>query len=194
MNPWFGIAVFILGFFTVGHIRDPYIKKNKAVRVTEDHKSKLDIALIILVTIGSVLLPALWMIFDIFPFANYPLSPLALVCGIAIYSVSLWFFKRTHEDLGVNWSVSLEIKENHQLVTQGIYKHIRHPMYSSLFLYSAGQIFLLSNWIVGPAGIITFAVMYLLRVRSEEKMMLDKFGTEYEAYMKTSKRLIPYVW
>lgn len=194
MNSWYGIAAFIVGFFAVGHIRDPYIKKNKALKIVEDRKSKLEITLIVIVTIGGVVLPILWMLFDIFSFANYALTPEALACGIATYAIGLWLFKRAHEDLGTNWSVSLELKENHQLVTQGIYKYIRHPMYSALFVITCAQIFLLSNWIVGPAGIFTFALMYLLRVRSEEKMMLEKFGREYEAYMQTSKRLVPHVW
>jgi protein-S-isoprenylcysteine O-methyltransferase Ste14 len=90
--------------------------------------------------------------------------------------------------------VSLEIRENHQLVSGGVYKLIRHPMYSSLFLYSASQAFLLPNWIIGPAGVITFTVLFLLRLRSEEQMMLDKFGPVYEAYRKQTKRIIPGVW
>jgi protein-S-isoprenylcysteine O-methyltransferase Ste14 len=78
--------------------------------------------------------------------------------------------------------VSLEIRENHQLVSGGVYKLIRHPMYSSLFLYSASQAFLLPNWIIGPAGVITFTVLFLLRLRSEGQMMLDKFGPVYGAF------------
>jgi protein-S-isoprenylcysteine O-methyltransferase Ste14 len=194
MNPWYGIAAFTMGFLAVGHIRDPYIKKNKAIKIVEDRKTKLEITLIVLVTIGGIVLPALWIIFDIFSFANYELMPMALACGIATDAAGLWLFKRAHEDLGTNWSVSLELKENHRLVTQGIYKYVRHPMYSALFVMTAAQIFLLSNWIVGPAGIVTFALMYVLRVRSEEKMMLEKFGLEYETYMRKSKRLVPCVW
>jgi len=194
MNLWFGKAAFILGFFAIGHIRDPHIKRNKKIKVVDDRKSKFDIGLIVTVTIGGVLLPALWMIFDIFSFADYPLHPAMFAAGIVLLALGLWLFKRSHDDLGTNWSVSLELRENQNLVTSGVYKHIRHPMYSSLFLYSAAQAFLLPNWITGPAGIATFAVIYFGRVRSEEKMMLDKFGAEYEFYIKSSKRVIPGVW
>jgi protein-S-isoprenylcysteine O-methyltransferase Ste14 len=51
---------------------------------------------------------------------------------------------------------------------------------------------LLSNWIVGPAGIVTFAALYFLRVGREEKMMLQKFGPEYEAYISQTNRVIPW--
>ena len=140
---------------------------------------------------GGVVLPLLWMIFDIFSFADFPLHPAAFAFGCAVLVAGLWLLKRSHEDLGTNWSVSLEVKENHTLTSEGVYKYIRHPMYSSLFLYSASQAFLLPNWIVGPAGVVTFALLYFLRVGSEEQMMREKFGQDYEAYMRRTNRLIP---
>ena len=169
MNPWFGKAVFILGFFAVGYFRDPHMKRNRTIKVVENRKSKFDFSLIGVVTLGGVLLPVLWMIFDIFPFANYPLHPAMFACGVFLIVTGLWLFKRSHDDLGTNWSVSLEVRENHKLITDGVYKRIRHPMYSSLFLYSTAQAFLLPNWIIGPAGVLTLAILYLLRVKNEEK-------------------------
>jgi protein-S-isoprenylcysteine O-methyltransferase Ste14 len=194
MNLWFGKAAFILGFFAIGYFRDPHIKRNKSVKIVEDRKNKFDIALLVIVTLGGVILPLLWMAFDTFSFANYPLHPFSFATGLALLICGLWLFKRSHDDLGTNWSVSLQVKESHQVIKNGIYKAIRHPMYSSLFLYSSAQIFLLPNWIVGPAGVVTFAILYFGRVKSEEAMMLDKFGDEYRAYMASTKRLIPGVW
>ena len=89
--------------------------------------------------------------------------------AVAILVFGLCLFKRSHDDLGTNWSVSLELRENHKLINQGVYKSIRHPMYSSLFLYSTAQAFLLPNWIIGPADVLTFAVIYFGRVKSEKK-------------------------
>lgn len=191
MNLWFGKALFIFGFLAIGHFRDPHMKRNRKIKVVEDRKSKFDYGLIAIVTIGGVLLPLLWMIFDVFAFADYPLYPASLAGGTLVLAVGLWLFKRSHDDLGTNWSVSLEVREDHKIIKQGVYKYIRHPMYSSLFLYSGAQAFLLSNWIVGPAGIVTFALLYFFRVKSEEKMMLDKFGPEYEVYMSETNRLSP---
>jgi protein-S-isoprenylcysteine O-methyltransferase Ste14 len=191
MNLWFGKALFIFGFFMVGQIRDPHMKRNRKIKVVENRKSKFEYALIILATLGNVVLPALWIIFDIFQFADYPLYPAAFAVGAILLGVGLWLFKRSHDDLGTNWSVSLEVRENHQIIKKGIYKRIRHPMYSSLFLYTGAQIFLVPNWIIGPAAIMTFAILYFCRVGFEEKMMSDEFGQEYEAYMRETNRLIP---
>jgi protein-S-isoprenylcysteine O-methyltransferase Ste14 len=64
--------------------------------------------------------------------------------------VGLWLFAKSHADLGTNWSLTLEVREKHQLVTHGIYRALRHPMYSALLLYSLGQALVVPNWIVGP--------------------------------------------
>ena len=108
--------------------------------------------------------------------------------------MGLWLFHRSHADLGTNWSITLEVREKHQLVTQGIYRHVRHPMYLALLLYSVGQALVLPNWVVGPSYGVVMALMFGLRVGPEERMMLEEFGKDYEAYMARTKRLVPGVW
>ena len=75
-----------------------------------------------------------------------------------------------------------------------MYERIRHPMYLSMFLLALAQAFLLSNWIAGPLYLLAFLLMFPLRLGPEERMMLETFGDEYDAYVKRSKRLIPNVW
>ena len=64
-------------------------------------------------------------------------------------------------------------------------------MYSSMFLLGIAQVLFLPNWIAGPAYLLSFGMLYFFRVRAEERMMLDQFGTGYEQYMQRSGRLIP---
>ena len=106
----------------------------------------------------------------------------------------LWLFRRSHIELGKNWSISLDLREGHQLVTSGLYRHVRHPMYASIFLYAVGQALVVPNWIVGPANLVAFFVLFAVRVQSEEQMMADKFGDQYRNYMAKTKRLIPGIW
>jgi protein-S-isoprenylcysteine O-methyltransferase Ste14 len=103
--------------------------------------------------------------------------------------VGLWLFHRSHVDLGTNWSISLELRENHQLVAHGVYRRVRHPMYTALFLY-----LVLPNWLAGPAYLVTFGLLFALRIRAEERMMRDEFGVAHEGYVARTKRLIPSVW
>jgi protein-S-isoprenylcysteine O-methyltransferase Ste14 len=67
-------------------------------------------------------------------------------------------------------------------------------MYTAVWLWCFAQALLLPNWIAGPAGVISFGIMYLLRIRKEEQMLLEQFGEEYKVYMEQTKRLVPYVF
>jgi protein-S-isoprenylcysteine O-methyltransferase Ste14 len=117
-----------------------------------------------------------------------------LFLGILFGAMGLWLFHRSHADLGTNWSLSLEIRQEHQLVTRGVYQHIRHPMYMSILLLGMAQAFLLPNWIGGPLFLLSFLATLPLRLRPEERMMLEKFGDEYAIYVNRTKRLIPNLW
>ena len=111
--------------------------------------------------------------------------------GVIIIAGAVFVFWRAHADLGLNWSSTLEIREKHELITRGIYGIIRHPMYTSQFLLVFAQPLLLQNWIAGWSGLIAFIPFYILRVKAEEKMMLDSFGDKYEEYRKQVGGVIP---
>ena len=112
---------------------------------------------------------------------------------LACIPIILWLFWRSHADLGQNWSVSLEIREGHQLVTHGVYRHIRHPMYASIWLWALAQGMLLANWLAGWSMVPAFAAMYFLRTPREEQLMCESFGEPYRDYMRQTGRLFPRV-
>jgi protein-S-isoprenylcysteine O-methyltransferase Ste14 len=116
------------------------------------------------------------------------------VLGVLCFVAGLWIFQRSHADLGDFWSITLEVREKHRLVTEGIYRRIRHPMYLGLFVYSLGQALALPNWVVGPSYGLGFGVLFALRIGAEEKMMREEFPQEYAAYAARTKRLIPGIW
>ena len=64
-------------------------------------------------------------------------------------------------------------------------------MYASQWLWVIAQPLLLQNWIAGFANLLVFIPFYLLRVRAEEKMMLDSFGTQYQEYMLKTGGVLP---
>lgn len=79
-------------------------------------------------------------------------SPGSLLGGLVCLAVGLWLFPRSHADLGTNWSITLEVREQHQLVTEGMNRHVRHPMYLALLVYSVGQALVVPNWIAGSVA------------------------------------------
>ncbi|MEM9259489.1 MAG: protein-S-isoprenylcysteine O-methyltransferase [Bacteroidota bacterium] len=193
MNP----LLLKIGFFVIvvgtGIIRYPHEKRNKANQVTTDKKQGLEQLLLFLVFLGMMILPMLYLFTSWLSFADYQLPVLWQILGLVLIVPGLWLFYRSHYDLGRNWSVSLEIREGHNIVNSGVYKLIRHPMYLAIFLLVIAQALLLNNYIAGPAGLLFFGLLYLLRVGREEKMMIQQFGEEYVAYMKGTKRIIPYL-
>jgi protein-S-isoprenylcysteine O-methyltransferase Ste14 len=104
---------------------------------------------------------------------------------------ALWLFYRSHADLGQNWSVTLELRKGHQLVKQGVYRSIRHPMYASIWLWCLAQGLLLENWLAGWYALLAFGLMYFVRTPREEQMMCECFGQEYHDYMRETGRLFP---
>lgn len=127
-------------------------------------------------------------------FANYPFAAAQGYLGIAVFCVALWLFYRTHSDLGHNWSVSLDLRERHTLVTTGIYGSVRHPMYTGFWLMALAQLLLVANWIAGPAGLVGFGILFFGRVRREEEMMISAFGEEYRSYMRRTARVLPWIY
>jgi len=85
----------------------------------------------------------------------------------------------------------LSIRDDHQLVTSGVFKHIRHPMYAAHLLWAVAQVLMLHNWIAGFSFLVVSIPQYLLRVNAEEQMMLEQFGEQYKNYMQRTGRIIP---
>ena len=79
------------------------------------------------------------------------------------------------------------------LVTSGLYKYIRHPMYSSLFFLAWGAFFKSPSWLGG--SLVLVSILFLnAAAKAEELENIGYFGTQYREYMKTTKRFIPFVY
>jgi protein-S-isoprenylcysteine O-methyltransferase Ste14 len=193
MNPWFAKTVILLASIVMVVIRAPHGQRSRTVPVMRSRKGALEIALLTIAWI-AFFLPLVWITTPVFAFADYPLRPIPLLIGALCLMLGLWLFHRSHADLGTNWSITLEVRENHQLVTDGVYRWICHPMYLALLIYSAGQALVIPNWFVGPSYGIAMVLLFSFRVGPEERMMLEVFGKEYEAYRTATKRLVPGVW
>jgi len=81
------------------------------------------------------------------------------------------------------------INEKQNLIQNGVYKHIRHPMYTSHLLWGIGNALVFANWIVGPAMLIAFILFLPQRIKREEKLLIEEFGSKYEDYIKKTGAL-----
>lgn len=176
-------------------LRIPFERKAKRQRVADArHRDAREMTLLTISTLGLGVIPAIYAATSFPRFASYPISVAQVAAGVAVFTAALWLFWRTHRDLGKNWSVTLEIKDKHQLVTSGVYARVRHPMYSAFFLWAVAQALLLPNLIAGPAGLVGFGILFFFRVGREEQMMRETFGPDYAAYEKRTRRIIPGIY
>ena len=183
--------IFVAGFVVYVWIRGSFESRCRGVESRIRRLDARERALLAITAIGVLVLPAVYLATPWLDFAAASLPPWAPWCGAAIMLLSLWLFWRSHADLGTNWSVTLEIRVDHRLVDTGVYRHVRHPMYAAIILFSIAQGLLLANWLAGWSALVGFGVLYLLRVRREEQLMLDAFGDAYGAYMARTHRLLP---
>jgi protein-S-isoprenylcysteine O-methyltransferase Ste14 len=193
MNPWIAKAVVLVSSVMMFVIRAPHGQRSRGLNVVKDRKGRLETGLLTFAWF-AFLLPLLWITTPLLAFADYSLRPGSFIAGILCLALGLWLFHRSHADLGTNWSVTLEVREKHQLVTHGIYRHVRHPMYLSLLVYSLGQALVLPNLLAGPSYGLAMALVFAFRLGPEERMMLEAFGKDYETYRARTKRLVRGVW
>ncbi len=166
-------------------------RRARKLKVEKTARSTTERVAMTTANFGLGIIPAVW-VFGGFPQAlDHPTHPVVVLVGLALFAVSLRLFRITHKALGAMWSYSLDLRENHKLVTSGIYEKVRHPMYTAFWLWAVAQPFLLANWLAGLSAIVGFGTLYFLRVGKEEAMMEAQFGDEYRAYMKRTARIFP---
>ena len=117
------------------------------------------------------------------------ISIIAIIFAVAGLIGAVW--ARVY--LGRNWSGYVTYKKKHELVTDGPYKYVRHPIYSSMMLMFIG------TWLSFPTIYVSFMFLiylsiFLWRKGKEEAIMIKLFGKKYKDYMKHTKALIPWVW
>jgi len=172
-------------------IRIPHERRARRTPVSRSARGTKELVLLGISLSGLGILPFIYVASGFPRFAKYPFQPSLAWAGAVVAAAALWLFYLTHRALGRNWSVSLDLRENHKLITGGIYTYVRHPMYSAFWLWAIAQALLLPNWIAGPAGLIGFGTLYFFRVGEEEKLMCEAFGSDYRDYMKRTGRVIP---
>jgi protein-S-isoprenylcysteine O-methyltransferase Ste14 len=175
-------------------VRLVYTRRYRQTGHARELSTGLDALLTGLPALGMFIVPLIYVLTPWLDFADYHLPSWAGWIGVAIFALAVWLLYRSHADLGRNWSPRLEILDAHSLVTDGVFRYIRHPMYAAHLLWGIAQVFLLQNWIAGFSMLVTFLPEYLYRPLVEERMMIEQFGDEYRAYMKRTGRYFPKLW
>jgi len=182
--------IFLCGFVLQVVLRSYYVQ----YYVTEKHPryfNKKERLFLLFIFVGFQLLPILYVFSDWFAFVDYKLPKWLGFPATMLYVFGIWLFFRAHADLGKFWSPGLEIKFDHQLITTGVFHWVRHPMYAAFVAIAIAQVFMLQNWIVGPAFLLLAIPFYLNRVKREERQLIRHFGDEYQNYMVLTNAIFP---
>jgi len=186
-------VVFLAGFVVGSVVRNVYMAKCKSVKAEKEYSNVLDFILVSAAGVGMIV-PLLYLLTPWLDFANYALSGWSGWAGTAVFAGAIVMLWRSHADLGRNFSATLRITGQHSLVTSGVYRNIRHPMYTAHLLWAIAQGLLLANWLAGWAFLVLSIPLYVVRIPKEEQMMIEHFGEEYRSYMSRTGRLIPRIW
>ncbi len=109
------------------------------------------------------------------------------VLGVGVMPLMYWLFST----IGDNISETVLTKETHQLVTNGPYRWVRHPLYAVAPLMLIAVSLLAANWFIGGMTVIALVMIVLVVVPKEEANLIETFGDDYRAYMKRTGRLFP---
>ena len=148
--------------------------------------------IIIGITIAFVLLNNFGASIPFFTISLIPRSTPLGLAGVILVITGLGIAIVARRTLAGNWSNVVEVKVDHELITTGIYRYARHPIYTGVLLMGLG-----TALYKGTMGIFILFLALLgffwFKARQEEKLLTKHFPKEYPAYKKQVKALIPYV-
>ena len=146
------------------------------------------IFLIVIVLLSTTRIPLPWLYLQLWPAGLWPFW-----LGAAVTIVGLLFAVWARGYLGSNWSRSVTIKQDHELITTGPYAVVRHPIYTGILTGFLGMAIAISQ----VRGLIVFVLIFLalwLKLRMEEQWMRSQFGETYATYARRTAALVPYLF
>ncbi|MBM3178764.1 MAG: isoprenylcysteine carboxylmethyltransferase family protein [Chloroflexi bacterium] len=186
----FATIIFITSISISGYFR------RKADKVAGEKVSRKDegIVMILLLRVGGLLLwfsiigyliypPILaWSKVDLPEWARWIGVGIGFVCTLLIY----WLFS----SIGSGISPTVGTRKEHKLVTHGIYRWVRHPLYSVGTLLFLSFATIADSWFIAAMAVLAF-ILLAIRLPNEEAHLIKKFGDEYRQYMKTTGAFLP---
>lgn len=170
-----------------------WVARSRDVKVTARRQARLPrIANLTLIYAASALLagpfvPLGWLTDRVIPVSLWK-EYCDAGAGLTLLGALLMIWARIH--LGRNWSSVAAVKVDHELVTDGPYRWMRHPIYSGLLLAFIGTSLAIGQW----RGILAVALAlaaFLQRIVIEDRFMREQFGAVYESYAQRVRALVP---
>jgi protein-S-isoprenylcysteine O-methyltransferase Ste14 len=158
-------------------------KAKKSLR--PKNKNSKSMRLLIFIALAYIIL--------FFPVNLYVITNgILLTIGFLLFLAGVGFAVWARINIGTNWGMPMTTKENPELVTSGPYQYVRHPIYTGVLLALLG-----SSLVDGIFWLFAFGLLAIYFVNSaikEEEYLSKEFPKEYPKYMKTTKRIVPFIY
>ena len=161
----------------------------KPVVRREPLRSRLMHVLPLLVAVGLLWadkVPGAFLNEKLYPWAPWEFWAAAFITASGIL-FSVW--ARVH--LGGNWSGIVTVKQDHELITNGPYAIVRHPIYTALLVAIIGSAMARGEWRGVLAVLLAWWALWR-KLQLEERWMVERFGEQYEAYRRRVPALVPF--
>lgn len=175
-------------FFLYWQIKAANTKNTQRLEPAASRILRVFIFLVAITLLSTTRIPLPLLYFQLWPAGLW-----VFWCGAAITIAGLLFAVWAREHLGRNWSRSVTIKQDHELITSGPYSMVRHPIYTGILTGFLGMAIAISQ----VRGFLVLALIFLafwIKLRMEEKWMHSQFGQTYATYAGQTAALVPYLF
>jgi protein-S-isoprenylcysteine O-methyltransferase Ste14 len=115
--------------------------------------------------------------------------------GVILFITGLTIRVQGKRTLGKYFSGDLRVLEDHEIVKDGMYRYVRHPLYLGFICLLLAVPLIFFHSLFGFVVMLVLVVpIFLNRIRNEETMLIKQFGDAYTEYMRTTKRLFPFIY
>lgn len=187
---WILVGVFLADISISAYYRRKAKKGGSAISRKEEGALALFVRLAIAGPLyGSLILYMInpgWM-----QWSAVDLSEWIRIAGVMLLLATVPITYQVMSTIGVNISETVLVKENHTLVTSGIYRRVRHPLYSDGLILFGGAVLVSGNWFIGLFLAVAIIALNVYVIPMEEEHLIEEFGEEYISYMQQTGKLLP---
>jgi protein-S-isoprenylcysteine O-methyltransferase Ste14 len=167
---------------------------NRMLRSESSDKQNADKNSLKIIWITVVLSNALALLISMNIYFPIAASPETNYAGLVVITIGILLRIAVVISLGRYFTVDVTIRQDHQLKTDGFYSFLRHPSYFASLLSFVGFGISLNNWISLALVVVAILIVFVMRIKIEENVLIGQFGNTYLDYKKRTKGLIPFVW
>ena len=186
MSPVFTITYF------VWFLSETLLNRLLHSKSTDKQNADKNSLLLIWITVVAVIFVAIYIAFN-YHFPIYQ-NPVFHYLGLGIIYLGIILRIASVLSLGKFFTVDVTIREDHKLKKDGLYRFLRHPSYFASLISFVGFGITINSWPGLFLLIAAVLTVFIYRIKIEEKILIEQFGSEYQDYRKTTSGIIPFIY